>query len=122
MTLIICPGFSGSLSRFPRRNTGSAGPGRNNSGSRTASQPMPNPSSTGFKMCIRDRDKVKGLGLGADDYITKPFALAELIARVECVLRRYHRGQEKLLFRDLEIDAVSRVVGRNGENLSRIHI
>lgn len=56
----------------------------------------------------RLEDKVKGLGLGADDYITKPFALAELIARVECVLRRYHKGQEKILFRDLEIDAVSR--------------
>ena len=65
----------------------------------------------------RLEDKVKGLGLGADDYITRPFALAELIARVECVLRRYHKGQEKLLFRDLEIDAVSRVVRRNGENI-----
>ena len=65
----------------------------------------------------RLEDKVKGLGLGADDYITKPFALAELIARVECVLRRYHKGQEKILFRDLEIDAVSRVVRRNGENI-----
>ena len=64
-----------------------------------------------------DIDKILGLACGGDDYITKPFALAELIARVECVLRRYHKGQEKLLFRDLEIDAVSRVVRRNGENI-----
>lgn len=65
----------------------------------------------------QEKEKVDALDMGADDYITKPFALAELIARVECVLRRYHKGQEKLLFRDLEIDAVSRVVRRNGENI-----
>ena len=41
-------------------------------------------------------DKVKGLRAGADDYITKPFELAELTARVESVLRRYHKGQDKI--------------------------
>lgn len=40
-----------------------------------------------------DEDKVKGLGLGADDYVAKPFSLAELKARVESHLRRWHRYQ-----------------------------
>lgn len=40
-----------------------------------------------------DEDKVKGLGIGADDYVAKPFSLAELKARVESHLRRWHRYQ-----------------------------
>lgn len=40
----------------------------------------------------RDEDKVRGLELGADDYVTKPFAIAELAARVKAVLRRYDGG------------------------------
>ena len=38
------------------------------------------------------RDRVKGLHMGADDYLVKPFAIDELLARVESVLRRYHKG------------------------------
>ena len=54
-------------------------------------------------------DKVKGLRAGADDYITKPFELAELTARVESVLRRYHKG--------LDIDMESRTVKRDGTEI-----
>lgn len=65
----------------------------------------------------RLEDKVKGLGLGADDYITKPFELAELTARVESVLRRYYKGQNNISFAGLEIDTSSRIVRKNGENI-----
>ena len=42
------------------------------------------------------KDKVKGLHMGADDYLVKPFSIDELIARVESVLRRYHKGMEEI--------------------------
>ena len=40
-------------------------------------------------------DRLEGLGLGADDYISKPFAILELLARVEAVLRRTHKEEKK---------------------------
>lgn len=49
------------------------------------------------------QDKVYGLHLGADDYLVKPFALEELLARVESVLRRYHKGLETLTVQDVTI-------------------
>ena len=49
-------------------------------------------------------DKVKGLKLGADDYITKPFDLQELLARISAVLRRAHPALERLLIGKLVID------------------
>ena len=60
-------------------------------------------------------DRVKGLRLGADDYLGKPFEIIELLARVESVLRRYHTTEEGLEAGDLVIDVVSRVGKKNGE-------
>lgn len=65
----------------------------------------------------RLEDKVKGLKLGADDYITKPFELAELTARVESVLRRYHKGQDRIQLAGMEVDMKSRTVKRNGQKV-----
>lgn len=60
-------------------------------------------------------DKVKGLKAGADDYITKPFEMVELLARVESVLRRYHKSEERIEVDDVIIDIPSRIVTRQGE-------
>lgn len=65
----------------------------------------------------RLEDKVKGLKLGADDYITKPFELAELTARVGSVLRRYHKGLEKIEIAGMEIDMDSRTVKKEGRKV-----
>jgi DNA-binding response OmpR family regulator len=61
-------------------------------------------------------DRVRGLRLGADDYLIKPFALDELLARVEALCRRTH-GQKprRLVVADLEIDTAERTVFRAGE-------
>lgn len=61
------------------------------------------------------RDRIKGLRLGADDYIVKPFQVGELLARVEALLRRYGKINKKLTFADVEVDQVSRMVYKNGE-------
>ena len=58
-------------------------------------------------------DRVKGLRLGADDYLTKPFEIVELLARVEAVLRRYHKTENMLTIGDIVIDTASRIVWRN---------
>ncbi len=60
-------------------------------------------------------DRVKGLRLGADDYLTKPFEIIELLARVETVLRRYHKTEQILTEGDLVIDTASHTVKKNGE-------
>jgi two-component system OmpR family response regulator len=51
-------------------------------------------------------DKVRGLRIGADDYVTKPFSLDELVARIRAILRRTHEagGSERLVLEDLEMD------------------
>lgn len=60
-------------------------------------------------------DRVRGLRAGADDYITKPFEMVELLARVETVLRRYHKAADKIEIFNLVIDISSRTVTRKGQ-------
>ncbi|NYE58863.1 two-component system copper resistance phosphate regulon response regulator CusR [Duganella sp. 1224] len=63
-------------------------------------------------------DRVKGLELGADDYLVKPFAFAELLARVKTLMRRGPvREAEVLRVADLEIDVLRRRVARNGQRI-----
>lgn len=98
------------------------------------------PGLSGFEICRRlrevkdtpviiisaladDIDKVRGLGLGADDYMTKPFSPSELVARVKGHIQRYQRlvgsrekaRPEMLKVRGLEIDRESRRVWVNGK-------
>lgn len=61
------------------------------------------------------KDRVKGLKLGADDYIVKPFEIAELLARMETVLRRYHKTETRIALGDVSVDTQSRVVTRGGK-------
>lgn len=81
-------------------------------------------------------DKVGALRLGADDYVTKPFALAELLARIDAVLRRSHQSAppppvpappppsegEPLRFGDATIDVAQRQVLRGGAEIKLTHL
>lgn len=62
-------------------------------------------------------DRIKGLKLGADDYLVKPFQIGELIARVEALLRRCGKLSRQLTFADVDIDLDSRVVSKAGKQI-----
>ena len=64
-------------------------------------------------------DRVRGLQAGGDDYLTKPFAFAELLARVQALLRRSSQSAQPttLAFEDLEMDLLSRRVTRDGRDI-----
>lgn len=68
-----------------------------------------------------EMDKVAGLELGAEDYVAKPFSLAELLARVRAALRRGPSSRsaqiEKIIFGELELDVAGRNVQRAGESV-----
>src|SRR6266550_3018718 len=64
------------------------------------------------------RDRVKGLELGADDYVVKPFAFSELLARVRSLLRRTPARRSKLRIGDLEIDTRHQRAERGGVPLN----
>ncbi len=61
------------------------------------------------------KDRIRGLKLGADDYIVKPFEIAELLARVETVLRRCRKADGAITLGDVTVDTQSRVVTKAGE-------
>jgi two-component system, OmpR family, response regulator len=66
-------------------------------------------------------DKIRGLTLGGDDYVTKPFSLEEVIARIQAVLRRTGSGPDspspRLTFADIELDEDSHEVWRGGQSV-----
>jgi two-component system, OmpR family, copper resistance phosphate regulon response regulator CusR len=96
------------------------------------------PGGTGFELCgdLRRRgvtvpvlmltaldavdDRVRGLAVGADDYLTKPFAFRELVARLQALARRRALvlAPERVRLADLEIDVASRQVHRSGRAIS----
>lgn len=68
-------------------------------------------------------DKVTGLTIGADDYITKPFSLEEVVARLRVVLRRWGQGTDerkssRIVFADIELDDDTHEVWKAGESVS----
>lgn len=65
------------------------------------------------------KDRVRGLDAGADDYLVKPFAFSELLARIRAIQRRGRpESAEKLWLADLEMDTAGRVVSRGGKELT----
>jgi two-component system OmpR family response regulator len=65
-------------------------------------------------------DRIEGLKAGGDDYLTKPFAFGELLARIEALLRRGlgNTATTRLRMADLEIDLLGRTVARGGKNIT----
>lgn len=63
------------------------------------------------------QDKLKGLRLGAEDYIVKPFEILEVLARIEGILRRHGKLETKIQLENLEINLSAMMVMRNGEEI-----
>ena len=72
-------------------------------------------------ICVTARDevpdRVKGLRGGAEDYIVKPFAMEELLARVQVVLRRFNKKQNAFRIRDVEVDLAGGLVKKEGTSV-----
>ncbi len=66
-----------------------------------------------------EADRIRGLETGADDYLTKPFSTAELIARVKAILRRIRPGlaDDTVIYGDISVDRVSHKVSRGGKEI-----
>lgn len=76
-----------------------------------------------------EADKVKGLNLGADDYLTKPFGVMELIARVNAVLRRSKKegsgqdlAKDRLSYQDIEMELAQRWIGVAGDEVNLTYL
>ena len=69
---------------------------------------------------VEEESIIRGLSIGADDYVTKPFSPKQLVARVQAVLRRSGKvtGKEPLVFEDLIVDIENRCASKNGEILN----
>ena len=59
-------------------------------------------------------DRIKGLTSGAEDYLVKPFEIAELLARIHIVLRRYNKTENQLIFKDIDVDVENRLHTKAG--------
>ncbi len=62
-------------------------------------------------------DKIKGLRMGAEDYIVKPFEAMELLARIEVVLRRFDKGENILKYRDITVDIKKHTILKSGHGI-----
>lgn len=63
-------------------------------------------------------DKVKGLRMGAEDYVVKPFEPMELLARMEVVLRRRNKGRSLYTYEDIEVDVDSHLAKKGGAEIA----